>query len=135
MTQLQAGPDGIEFLDYTPARRFAAGARVGNIVYLAGETPRDPDTGEYVPGDIHQQTDLVFSNIARSLRAFGTDLAHVFKITVYLTDMANIGAVSEARRRHLPRTIPSTTIAISRLSVAEFLVEIEAIALIPGGSS
>ena len=133
MTQPQPGPPGIEILDYTPPRRFAAGARVGNVVYLAGETPRDPATGEYVPGDIHQQADLVFQNIARSLRAFGTDLAHVFKITVYLTDMANLGAVSEARRRYLPRTIPSTTVAISRLTVPEFLVEIEAMALIPEG--
>jgi steroid delta-isomerase-like uncharacterized protein len=129
--QSQAGPDGIQFLDYTPPRRFAAGSRVGNIVYLAGETPRHPETGENVVGDIHQQADLVFENIARSLRAFGTDLAHVFKITVYLTDMANLEHVSAARRRHLPRTIPSTTIAISRLTVPEFLVEIDAMALIP----
>src|SRR5918911_4055412 len=126
MTQQPSGRPGIEFLDYAPLRRFAAGARVGNIVYLAGETPRDPNTGEYVPGDIRAQTELVFQNIERSLRAFGTDLAHVFKITVYLTDMANLGAVSEVRRRVLPRTIPSTTVAISRLTMAEFLVEIDA---------
>jgi len=131
MAEPQPGPPGIEFLDYAPPRRFAAGARVGNIVYLAGETPRDPETGENVVGDIHQQADLIFQNIERSLRAFGTDLAHVFKITVYLTDMANLPAVSEARRRHLPRTIPSTTIAISRLTVPEFLVEIDAMALVP----
>ncbi len=127
----QPGPSGIQFLDYTPPRRFAAGARVGNVVYLAGETPRDPNTGENVPGDIRQQAELVFQNIERSLRAFGTDLAHVFKITVYLTDMANLEAVSETRRRYLPRTIPSTTIAISRLTVPEFLVEIDAMALVP----
>ncbi|HLH24326.1 MAG TPA: ester cyclase [Chloroflexota bacterium] len=127
----QPGPAGIAFLDYTPPRRFAAGARVGNVVYLAGETPRDPNTGETVAGDIHQQVDLVFQNIERSLRAFGTDLAHVFKITVYLTDMANIAAVSAARQRYLPRTIPSTTVAISRLAAPEFLVEIDAMALVP----
>ena len=131
MAQPQPGPPGIQFLEYTPPRRFAAGARVGNIVYLAGETPRDPNTGEFVPGDVRQQTDLVFQNIERSLRAFGTDLAHVFKITVYLTDMANLEAVSEVRRRHLPRAIPSTTIAISRLTLPDGLVEIDAMALIP----
>ena len=133
MAEPQPGPDGIEFLDYTPPRRFAAGAKVGNIVFLAGETPRHPETGENVVGDITQQTELVFQNIERSLKAFGTDLAHVFKITVYLTDMANLEAVSAVRRRYLPRTIPSTTIAISRLTVAEFLVEIDATALVPEG--
>ncbi|HEY7064208.1 MAG TPA: RidA family protein [Chloroflexota bacterium] len=131
MAQPTPGPDGIEFLDYTPPRRFAAGARVGNMVYLAGETPRDPETGENVVGDIHQQTELVFQNIERSLRAFGTDLAHVIKLTVYLTDMANLPAVSAIRQRVFPRTIPSTTIQISRLTVAEFLVEIEAVAFVP----
>ena len=63
MAQPQPGPLGIEFLDYTPPRRFAAGARVGNVVYLAGETPRDPNSGEFVPGDIREQTELVFQNI------------------------------------------------------------------------
>ena len=133
MAQPQPGPPGIEFLDYTPPRRFAAGARVGNIVYLAGETPRDPETGEFVPGDVRQQTDLVFQNIEHSLRAFGTDLAHVFKITVYLTDMTNLPAVSETRRRYLPRTIPSTTVAISSLTLPDGLVEIDAMALVPEG--
>lgn len=133
MAQPQPGPSGIQFLDYTPPRRFAAGARVGNIVYLAGETPRHPDTGEFVPGDVRQQTELVFQNIERSLRAFGTDLAHVFKITVYLTDMANLEAVSQVRRRYLPRAIPSTTVAISRLTLPDGLVEIDAMALVPEG--
>jgi 2-iminobutanoate/2-iminopropanoate deaminase len=131
MAQLQPGPSGIEFLDYTPPRRFAAGARVGNIVYLAGETPRDPATGEFVPGDVQQQTELVFQNIERSLRAFGTDLAHVFKITVYLKDIATLAAVSEVRRRYLPRAIPSTTIEVSRLTLPDGLVEIDATALVP----
>src|SRR5438105_1778188 len=131
MAEPQPGPPGIEFLDYSPPRRFAAGARVGNLVFLAGETPRDPTTGENAVGDIRQQTELVFQNIERSLKAFGTDLAHVFKITVYLTDMENLAAVSEIRRRYLPRTIPSTTVAISRLTMAEFLVEIDATALVP----
>jgi 2-iminobutanoate/2-iminopropanoate deaminase len=131
MAEPQEGPPGIEFLDYSPPRRFAAGARVGNLVFLAGETPRDPVTGENFVGDIRQQTELVFQNIERSLKAFGTDLAHVFKITVYLTDMENLAAVSEIRRRYLPRTIPSTTVAISRLTMAEFLVEIDATALVP----
>ncbi len=135
MSQPQPGPAGIEFLDYTPPRRFAAGARVGNVVYLAGETPRDPETGEFVPGDIRQQTELVFQNIERSLRAFGTDLAHVFKITVYLKDMASLPAVSEIRRRFLPRTIPSTTVEISRLTLPDGLVEIEAMALVPAAPS
>ena len=112
MAEPQPGPPGIEFLDYTPPRRFAAGARVGNIVYLAGETPRDPETGENVVGDIHQQTDLIFQNIERSLRAFGTDLAHVFKITVYLTDMANLPrclrpAAATCHGRSRPRRSPS----------------------------
>jgi len=131
MAQPQQGPSGIEFLDYTPPRRFAAGARVGNIVYLSGETSRHPETGELVPGDIAAQTERVFQNIELSLRAFGTDLAHVFKIVVYLRDMDHLPVVSAARGRYFPRTVPSTTIAVSRLTLPEFLVEIDAMALVP----
>lgn len=131
MAKPEPGPPGIEFLQYTPPRRFAAGAKVGNLVFLAGETPRDPESGEFVPGDITAQTELVFRNIELSLRAFGTDLAHVFKIVVYLTDINNLAAVSEVRHRVLPQVIPSTTIAISRLTLPDGLVEIDATALIP----
>lgn len=127
-----AGPAGIEFLDYDPPRRWAAGARVGNIVYLAGATARDPATGQGVAGSIEEQTELVCQNIQRALKAYGTDFAHVFKLTVFLTNMDHLVPMARVRARYIPRPIPSTTVAVARLSEPYFLVEIDAMALVPG---
>jgi 2-iminobutanoate/2-iminopropanoate deaminase len=131
--KLVPGPDGIQFLDYDPARRWAAGSRVGDIAYLAGATPRDPATGRGVDGTIEQQTELVCQNIQAALKAFGTDFAHVFKVTVYLTNMEHLIPVARVRAKYHPRPIPSSTVAVARLAEPYFLVEIDAMALIPKG--
>lgn len=131
--KLVPGPNGIQFLDYDPARRWAAGSRVGDIAYLAGVTPRDPTSGRGVDGTIEQQTELVCQNIQAALKAFGTDFAHVFKVTVYLTNMDHLIPVARVRARYHPRPIPSSTVAVARLSESYFLVEIDAMALIPKG--
>jgi 2-iminobutanoate/2-iminopropanoate deaminase len=115
-SKLTPGPAGIEFLDYDPARRWAAGSRVGDVAYLAGVTPRHPTTGQGVDGTIEQQTELVCQNIQAALTAFGTDFAHVFKVTVYLTNMDDLIPVARVRARYHPRPIPSSTIAVSRTS-------------------
>jgi enamine deaminase RidA (YjgF/YER057c/UK114 family) len=115
-SKLAPGPSGIEFLDYDPPRRWAAGSRVGDIAYLAGVTPRHPTTGQGVDGTIEQQTELVCQNIQSALTAFGTDFAHVFKVTVYLTNMDDLIPVARVLARYHPRPIPSSTVAVARLS-------------------
>jgi enamine deaminase RidA (YjgF/YER057c/UK114 family) len=130
-SKLAPGPNGIQFLDYDPARRWAAGSRVGDIAYLAGVTPRDAVTGKGVDGTIEQQAEHVCKNIEAALKAFGTDFAHVFKVTVYLTNMDHLIPVARVRAKYHPRPVPSTTIQVSRLSEPYFLLEIDAMALIP----
>lgn len=120
----------LEFLDYEPPRGWAAAARVGDIVYLAGETARDA-AGEPVLGTVAEQAEIVYENIGRTLRHFRTDFAHVFKITVYLRSWDDIGAVSGVAARYLSRPVPSTAVVVSRLSEEGFRVEVDATALIP----
>ena len=118
-------PGSIEWLDYDPPRPWAAGARVGNVVYLAGET---------APGaDITEQTERVFANIQRSLRAYGTDLEHVFRTTVYLVKIADQPAFAQVRDRMFPRPIPSTLVEVTRLVPPAGLIEIDAVAVVPEG--
>jgi 2-iminobutanoate/2-iminopropanoate deaminase len=126
------GPGGIEWLDYTPPRRYAAGARVGNIVYLAGETGQDLTTGTTVSGGIGPQTQLAFENIRHNLRLVGSDLQYIFRITTYLVNMSDISVYAQTRARFLPRAVPATTVAVSALAFPELLIEIEATALVPG---
>ena len=121
-----------EILQYDPERRWAAATRVGRLVYLAGETATDPVSLAIVPGGIEVQTEQVFTNIQTTLARLGADLTDVIKITMFLTDMADLPAVSAIRSRHFPRPVPSSAIQVGALASPEMRIEIEAIALLPG---
>jgi len=121
--QRSEGPGGIEWLDYNPPRPYAAGARVGNVVYLAGEVGSG--------ADVAAQTESAFQNIQASLRAYGSDLQYIFKMTAYLVNIADQPTFAQVRSRFLPRPIPSTLVAITRLVPPDGLVEIDVMSLIP----
>jgi enamine deaminase RidA (YjgF/YER057c/UK114 family) len=121
---------GAEFLDYDPPRPWAAGARVGNLVFLAGETARDAN-GQPTSGGIAEQAELVFQNIQRSLRRFGTDTNQIIKMTTYLRNWEDLELVRPIRARYLTRPVPATTVVISRLSEPQFLIEIDVTAYVP----
>jgi len=122
-----------EILQYDPQRRWAAAARVGDLLYLAGETGTDPATGGIVPGGVEAQTEQAIANIRSTLAHFGADPSDVFKLTVYLTDIADLPAVGAIRARHFPTPLPSTAVQVSALASPEMRVEIEAIARLPAG--
>ena len=120
-----------EILQYDPQRRWAAAARVGEVLYLAGETATDPQTMTTVPGGIEAQTEQVFANIRATLGHFGAGLGDVIKVTVYLTDIADLPAVSAIRAREFPAPVPSTAVQVIALASPDMLIEIEAIAHVP----
>src|SRR5262245_48409901 len=96
--QQPSGPPGIQILQYDPPRRFAAGARVGNIIYLAGEEGMVYTSGTesyVVPGGIGPQTEKVFENIRTSLRAFGSDLEYIINMTNYFVNFNDRAVFSE----------------------------------------
>ncbi len=120
-----------EILQYDPPRRWAAAARIGDLLYLAGETGTDPETMAIVPGGVEAQTEQIIVNIRTTLARFGADLGDVFKLTVFLTDMADLPAVGAIRARHFTTPLPSSAIGVVALASPEMRVEIEAIARIP----
>lgn len=122
-----------EILQYDPQRRWAAAARVGDLLYLAGETGLDPATGDIVGGGVEAQTEQVISNIRATLAHFGADLGDVFKLTVFLTDITDLPAVSAVRARHFPAPLPSSALQVVALASPKMCVEIEVIARVPGG--
>jgi enamine deaminase RidA (YjgF/YER057c/UK114 family) len=132
--QQPPGPPGIQILQYDPPRRFAAGARVGNIIYLAGEEGMVWTSGTewaIVPGGIGPQTEKVFENIRTSLRAFGSDLEYIIQMTNYFVSYNDRALFSEVRRRYLPRPVPDAAVQVSSLSDPESAVEVEVVALVP----
>jgi len=103
------------------------------LVYLAGQTPIDPATGELVPGDVGAQTERVFDNLFAVLAAAGLTPDHVVKVNCYLTDLVNdFAAMNEVYGRRFTAPYPArTTVGVAALPKAA-AVEIELIARRPG---
>src|SRR3979409_1225545 len=68
---------------------------VGDFIFCAGQGAIDPKSGENVSGDVRVETERTIDNIAAVLAAAGSDLGHVVKSTVFLTDMADFAAMNE----------------------------------------
>jgi 2-iminobutanoate/2-iminopropanoate deaminase len=110
---------------YSPA------IKAGNLVFLSGQIPLDPATGQIVSGDIAAQTEQVMRNVAALLRAAGAGFEHVVRTTVYLTDMTEFAAMNEVYGRHVADPPPArATVQVSRLP-KDVKVEIDAIAVLP----
>jgi enamine deaminase RidA (YjgF/YER057c/UK114 family) len=103
-------------------------------VYIAGQVAFD-SAGNLVGGsDFSAQAEQVFANLRRALASVGASLADVVKSTTFITDARHVPALREVRNRHLdPRRPPaSTLVVVSALARPEFLIEIEAIAVLQG---
>jgi 2-iminobutanoate/2-iminopropanoate deaminase len=98
------------------------------LVFMSGQTPIDPATGELVPGAITEQTRQVFENLAAVLEAGGKSFADVIKCNVYLADMADFAAMNAVYGSNFTEPFPvRTTVAVRELP-KKCLVEIECIA-------
>ena len=88
---------------------FSAAVRGGGLLFLSGQVAQDPATGELIDGDVAEQADQALRNIAATLAAIGKDLSDVIRVGVYLTDMAQFGAMNEAYRGHFTEPYPART--------------------------
>ena len=102
---------------------------VGEMLFCAGQIPLDPATGDLVGGDVAAQTERVCANVAAVLQANGMTFANVVKTTVFLTDMANFGAMNAVYAKHFSEPFPArSTVAVAALPRGSE-VEIEVIAM------
>ncbi|MGH7677497.1 MAG: RidA family protein [Gemmatimonadaceae bacterium] len=99
-----------------------------NLLYLSGQTPIDPKSGELVEGNIEVQTHRVFDNFEAVLLDAGLSLDDVVKCNVYLTDMANFAAMNSAYSARFNKPYPARTTVAVRALPRDALVEIEMIA-------
>ena len=108
----------------------AVAATPGEVVYVSGQVPIDPITGELIEDDIRLQTALVLRNIAAILAAAGSGLGQVVKTTVYLKDFDDFGAMNEIYAQAFSGHAPArATIGVAALPLGA-RVEIEAVAVI-----
>ncbi len=101
------------------------------FVFVSGQTPLDPSTGQLVEGDISVQTEQAIKNVAAILEAAGTSLANVVKTTVFLYDMSAFGAMNAVYTKHFG-TPPPARSTVGDIDLPRgAMVEIEAIAVLP----
>jgi 2-iminobutanoate/2-iminopropanoate deaminase len=74
---------------------YSQAIKAGSLVFVSGQIPIDPATGQLVQGDIAAQTHRVIMNLREILLAAGSSLDHVVRSTVYLADMDDFGAMNE----------------------------------------
>jgi 2-iminobutanoate/2-iminopropanoate deaminase len=100
----------------------------GDLLYLSGQTPLDPATGQLITGDVEAQTHRCFDNLESVLKDAGLSMDHVIKCNVYLTDMANFPAMNGAYAKRFSKPFPArTTVAVKGLP-RDAQVEIELVA-------
>ncbi|MES2609721.1 MAG: RidA family protein [Pseudomonadota bacterium] len=106
---------------------------LGNLVFVSGQAAIGDDSAIVGKGDFDAQAQQAFKNLDRVLQAAGSDLRHVAKVTIFLTSMAHFPKIVELRRQWFSAPYPADTIVeVSGLYSPDAMIEIEAIATLPG---
>lgn len=115
-----------------PKGPYSPAARAGDFIFVSGQVPRDPKTGELAGDDVATQTRQTLSNLQRVLEQAGASLANVVSVTVYLARADDWGAMNEVYVNVFHQPFPSRTTVGAELR--GILVEISAVAFAPGRS-
>jgi len=125
--RIKTNPDPYE------AFNLAQAYRVENLIYVSGQAAIDT-AGEIIGvGDFDRQAEQTFQNLEDILKIGGSDLSKVFKVTVFVTSIANFQKIIALRKKYFAPPYPADTIVeVSSLALPELEIEIEAIALVDG---
>ena len=111
-----------------PVGPFSQAIMANGFIFVAGQTARDPRTGQVIEDEITRQTERVMENLKAILESAGSSLDKTVKTTVYLKDMNDFDAMGKVYSRYFPSHPPArATVEVSRLHGGR--IEIELIAL------
>jgi|TARA_X000000368_G_scaffold261732_1_gene207160 reactive intermediate/imine deaminase len=106
---------------------YSQAVKTGNLMFISGQIPLNPETGDLVSGSIEDEANQVLNNIKSICEAAGNSLEDIVKITIFLTDLDNFATVNEVMKEHFSEPYPArATIEVSGLPLG-VNVEIEAI--------
>lgn len=111
-----------------PVGAYSPAVRAGGFVFVSGQVPRDPVTGELVGDDVESQTRQVIANVQRALEAAGASLADVVSVVVYLANIDDWGRFNTAYKALMPNPYPTRTAVGANLR--GILIEISAVAYV-----
>jgi 2-iminobutanoate/2-iminopropanoate deaminase len=109
---------------------YSQAIKAGNMIFVSGQIPIDPATGNFVSDDVKEQTVQVLKNLSAVLEAAGATLNNVVKTTVFLEDMNDFGVMNEIYGEYFNENKPArATVQAARLP-RDAKVEIDCIAVI-----
>ena len=111
---------------------YSQAIQVGKMIFLSGQIPLDPNTGELVTGDIREQTRRVLENLKGVLESQNLGMENIVKTTIFLKNMDHFTMVNEIYATYFQSSPPArSTVEVAKLP-RNSDIEIEAIAFIPG---
>ena len=108
---------------------YSQAIEAGGMVFVSGQLPIDPATGVFAEGGVKEQTRQSLTNAKHILEEAGTDLAHVVKTTVFLSDMNNFAAMNEIYAEFFNTPFPARSAVAVKTLPKNALVEVECIAV------
>jgi 2-iminobutanoate/2-iminopropanoate deaminase len=116
-----------------PFSHYTDAVRVGDLLFISGCVSLDEEGAVVGAGDVVAQARQVFKNLGLILEAAGAGFADVAKVTHFLTNVDDRARINPVRQEFFGEARPaSTLVEVSRLVLPEFLIEVEAIARVPG---
>ncbi len=109
---------------------YSQGTVAGNLLFVAGQGPVDPQTGNFLLGDIQSECKLTLQNVEAILRAAGSSLDKVLQCTVYLRDLNDFKAMNEIYSLFFPSRPPARTTIQAGDLVRGIKIEIDVIAFV-----
>ena len=111
---------------------YSQAVKAGNLMFISGQIPLDPETGDLVSQLIEDQAKQVLENVKSICEAAGCSLDDIVKISIFLTDLSNFAVVNDMMKEYFSEPYPArATVEVSGLPLG-VNVEIEAIVLING---
>ena len=111
---------------------YSQAVKTNNLMFISGQIPMDPSTGNLVEGSIEDEANQVLKNLKSICEAAGYSLDDAVKITIFLTDLGNFAVVNDVMKEHFSEPYPArATVEVSGLPLG-VNVEIEAIISIDG---
>lgn len=108
---------------------YSQGTIFNGLVYTSGQISIDPETQEFIKGDITEQTNLVLNNLKEILLAANSNLDNALKVTIFLKDMNDFTTVNQIYSKYFTTNPSRSTVEVKRLP-KDALIEIECIAYI-----
>jgi reactive intermediate/imine deaminase len=110
-----------------PIGIYSQAIKVDNTIYISGQIPLDPKTGNLIAGDFNKQAKQVLNNLSAITKAAGANLDNIVKLTVYMTDLANFAILNKTMSEYFHQPYPARVVIEVKGLPKQAPIEIEAI--------